>query len=303
MDIAVTTPTGNVGREVVGMLIRAGLRPRVLVRNPKRLAPEIRDHVTAVVADQADPDAVAAATAGVGALFWVNPPTFDADDPFAASEHFGKVAARAIASNGISRTVFQSSMGAELRHGVGDIDGLARTEELLEAAGANVLHLRCGYFFTNLLLAIDDLHRGMLSVIAPLDQPTPWVAPRDIAEVAVARLLSTTWTGRQVQAVHGPEDLTWRGVAAIVTAATGHDVDVQRIPDASMHDGLAAAGLNETQIDAVMGMSTGLRDGYTPEQPRDVTTTTPTTLGAWAYGLLRPTLQQSPQPTAKKLST
>ena len=37
MEIAVTTPTGHVGREVVAMLVRAGLRPRVLVRDPDRL--------------------------------------------------------------------------------------------------------------------------------------------------------------------------------------------------------------------------------------------------------------------------
>ena len=36
-----------------------------------------------------------------------------------------------------------------------------------------------------------------------------WVAPRDIAEVAVTRLLSDAWSGRCVQAVHGPADLTW----------------------------------------------------------------------------------------------
>lgn len=293
MEIAVTTPTGNVGRGVVAMLVRAGLRPRVLVRNPDRIAPEVRDHVTALVVDQADSDAVVEATAGVDALFWVNPPSFEAENPTAASVRFGEIAARAIVSNSISRTVFQSSMGAELRHGAGEIDGLAGTEELLRNTGADVIHLRCGYFFTNLLLAIDDLRRGMLSVTVPLDQPTPWVAPRDIAEVAASRLLSTAWSGEQVQAVHGPQDLSWQEVAAIVTTATRHQVEVQRISDRAMQERLAAAGLNEVQIEAIMGMSTGLRDGYTPEQPRDVTTTTPTSLTAWSYDVLRPALQES----------
>lgn len=53
-----------------------------------------------------------------------------------------------------------------------------------------------------------------------------WVAPRDIAEVAVTRLLG--------------------------------------------------AGMTPGLTDAVLGMSTGLRDGFVPEQPRTVHTTTPT---------------------------
>jgi hypothetical protein len=39
-----------------------------------------------------------------------------------------------------------------------------------------------------------------------------------------------------------------------------------------------------------MGMSTGLREGFTPEQPRTAATTTPTTLAAWCQDELRPLL-------------
>src|SRR3712207_8934011 len=48
-------------------------------------------------------------------------------------------------------TLFRSG-GAELRSGAGEIDGLAATEQALDATGASVLHLRCGMFFTNLLM-------------------------------------------------------------------------------------------------------------------------------------------------------
>ena len=34
----------------------------------------------------------------------------------------------------------------------------------------------------------------------------------------------------------------------------------------------------------------GIRDGFVPEQARDAVTTTPTTLAAWAFEELRPTL-------------
>ena len=39
---------------------------------------------------------------------------------------------------------------------------------------------------------------------------------------------------------------------------------------------------------AVLGMSTGLREDFVPEQERTVRSTTETTLAAWAYDVLRP---------------
>ncbi|MGW1806019.1 NAD(P)H-binding protein [Streptomyces sp. NPDC002078] len=289
MHIAVTTPTGNVGRHVVAMLLRAGVRPRVLVRDPGRLDPDVRREVDAVAVDQRDPDAVVAATAGVDALFWVDPPS-TGEDPLGDYALATASVVRAVKSNGVGRTVFQSSVGAEKRHGAGEIDGLAATELALDNLGATVTHLRCGYFFTNLELQLDAVRAGVIPVILPLDQPLAWVAPRDIAEVATTRLLSTDWSGRCVQAVHGPAHLTWPQAAEIVSAAIGRPLRAERVSDDAMRNLLRASGMTDGLVEAVMGMSTGLRDGFVPEQPRTPHTTTPTTLAAWAYDVLRPQL-------------
>ncbi|MFK0233037.1 NmrA family NAD(P)-binding protein [Streptomyces vinaceus] len=286
MRIAVTTPTGNVGRHVVAMLVRAGVRPRVLLRDPDRLAPGIRDEVDAVTVDQYDADGVAAATRGVDSLFWVDPTT-GGEEPLADYARATAAVVRAVTDNRIGRVVFQSSVGAEKRHGAGEIDGLAHTEAALDDTGVHVTHLRCGYFFTNLELQLDALRAGTLQVVLPLDQPMAWVAPRDIAEVVTTRLLSPTWSGRCVQAVHGPVDLTWRQVADILTAATGRQIKVERITDHAMRVQLHRAGMTDGLVEAVLGMSTGLREDFVPEQQRTVRTTTPTTLAAWAYDHLR----------------
>ncbi|MEU7435492.1 NAD(P)H-binding protein [Streptomyces sioyaensis] len=286
MQIAVTTPTGNVGRHVVATLIRAGVRPRVLLREPARLAPEVQDEVDAVQVDQYDADTVVAATEGVDALFWVDPTT-GSEDPLADYVRATSSVVRAVTENRIGRVVFQSSVGAEKRHGAGEIDGLAHTETALDDTGVDVTHLRCGYFFTNLELQLNALRAGTLQVILPLDHPMAWVAPRDIAEVAATRLLSPTWSGRCVQAVHGPADLTWRQVAQILTAATGRRISVEQIPDNAMRTQLHQAGMTDGLVEAVLGMSTGLRENFVPEQRRTIQTTTPTTLAAWAYDHLR----------------
>ncbi len=127
----------------------------------------------------------------------------------------------------------------------------------------------------------------MIRITMPLDAPMPWVAPQDIAAVAAARLLSTDWSGREVQAVHGPEDLTWARATEIVGAVTGRPLRAEQISDDAMREGLRGAGMSEKQAESIVGMTAGLRDDFTPEQPRDVVSTTPTTLAAWAAQHLR----------------
>jgi uncharacterized protein YbjT (DUF2867 family) len=281
MKIVVTTPTGRVGSRVTRLLLQAGVRPTLLLRDPGKLDAQTRELVDAVEADQLDPDAVLRATEDADALYWVDPPV-GGEDPIADYARAGACAARAVEEHRISRTVFQSSVGAEKRHGAGEIDGLARTEELLDETGASVLHLRCGFFFTNLLMDPGALDEGVLRVTTPVDATMPWVDPRDVGDVAAARLLATDWSGRHVQAVHGPEDLSYADAASIVARVTGRPLRAEQIPDDEMRAGLRAAGLGEAQVEAVLGMSTGLREDFVPEDPRTILTTTPTTLASWA---------------------
>ena len=62
----------------------------------------------------------------------------------------------------------------------------------------------------------------------------------------------------------------------------GHAVRVQAVADDDVRTALQAAGLPPGAVEGIVGMTAGTRD-LTPEQPRDVLTTTPTTLVAWAY--------------------
>jgi NAD(P)H dehydrogenase (quinone) len=287
--IVVTTPTGNVGSRVLQLLVQAGVRPVALMRDPARLDPRWRDAVETVTADQTDADAVREATCGADRLFWVNPPAPPDADPLESQARAAEAVAGAVTANGIGFTVFQSSVGAELRSGAGDIDGLGRTEEALDATGADVLHLRCGYFFTNLLMQAGDIRNGSLPTPWPLDLPLAWVDPRDIGDVAAARLLAGSPPRRRVQAVHGPEDLSFAGAASELGAALGRPVEAVRISGDAFRAGLGAAGLAAAHVDAVAGMWEGLSDGFVAEDPRDATTTTPTTLGAWAHTHLRET--------------
>lgn len=280
MRIAVTTPNGNVGSHLTRMLVRAGVRPLLLTRDPDRIAEELRPYVDIATADSQDAAEVVTATRGVDALYWVDPSVMS-EDPLADYARATDALVCAVEENGIRRVVFQSSVGAEKRHGAGEIDGLAATELALDALDIDVTHLRCGYFFSNLLLDQEAVKAGRLQIVRPLEARMPWVAPRDIAEVAALTLLNWDWAGRRVQAVHGPADLSWSQVTEILTRELGREVVVERIEDDAMRQGLLSAGMPPAMADAVLGMSTGLRDDFVPEQERSVATTTPTTLRSW----------------------
>lgn len=290
MSIVVTTPTGHVGSRVVQLLVQAGVRPTVLLRDPAKLPPDLAARVEPRQGDLTDPDFVRDATRGAEVLFWVDPTDFAADDPNAASARLGGIAADAVVANAIPRVVFQSSVGAEKRHGAGLIDGLARVEEALDGSGASVLHLRCGYFFTNLLDSVEELKAGTFSTAMPPDKGMPWVDPRDIGDIVAARLLAREWSGREVQGVHGPADLSFAQVADTIAEVTGHPITVNVVTDEDERDALLAVGMSPTAADGVVGMSRGVRDDFVAEQERSVLTTTPTTLAQWAYQNLRPLL-------------
>jgi len=284
MAIGVTTPTGNVGSELIRRLVQAGERPVALVRDPSRLGPDVATTVEARRGDLADIRYVTEALQGVDALYLVIPEVLDVDDPEADAEALAEAVIAAAEAARVGRIVFQSSLGAEQRTGAGFISALGRVEERLDAlsarTGTRVCHLRCGYLFSNLLMDLDGLRRGELRNAIPEDTPLPWVAPTDVAAVACGRLLSTAWTGRVAQAVSGPEDLTFPQVAAIVADATGWPVTYSRDADADVRRGLADAGFSQAAVDSIAGMSEGIRDAYHAAE-RTAVATTPTSLVGW----------------------
>ncbi|WP_214404931.1 NAD(P)H-binding protein [Pseudonocardia lacus] len=290
MSIAVTAPTGQVGSRVVRLLVQAGVRPTLLLRDPDKLDPLIRPLVDVRAGDQRDADYVREATKGAHALFWLDTTPHVDDDPIGGSAELGRIAAGAVRANEIGHVVFLSSVGAERRAGVGHIDGLARIEESLDATGAAVVHLRCGYFFSNLLMSLDALREGVLPTARPVDAPMAWVDPRDVGEVVAARLLAAGWSGREAQAVHGPEDLTHAQVAEVLSEVTGRRIAALPVTDDDVRGQLRGAGLPEAAVEGIVGMTAGTRDDFVPEQPREPRTTTPTTLGQWAWEHLRPLL-------------
>ena len=72
--IVVTTPTGNIGSQVLKDLLANKEPIRVIVRDPDRLAPEARKRVEVVVGSHGDSAVDTRAFQDADSVFWVVPP-------------------------------------------------------------------------------------------------------------------------------------------------------------------------------------------------------------------------------------
>ena len=82
--------------------------------------------------------------------------------------------------------------------------------------------------------------------------------------MATLRLLAGDSTGRQVQAAHGPADLTWTEAAAALSTATGMPITAQQNTDDEQRAALHDAGMGEVAVEGIVGISIGKREGFTP---------------------------------------
>jgi len=187
-----------------------------------------------------------------------------------------------------------SSVGAHLDSGAGPISGLHDVEEILNDAADNMTHLRPGFFFENLIWQQDSMRQwGRISLPISGSRRYPMIASRDIGHVAAMRLASGDWSGRTVQELHGPADLSFDDVAGILSQILGrHIVYVQCSPQ-EMHQTLIETGMSENAADSLLEMYDAVETGKLHTiQPRSTQTNTPTTLAMFAQYILEPMFAQ-----------
>ena len=291
MRIAVATPTGHIGSRVVQKLIAAKADVTVLARKPESLPEEVRSKTRVAQGALEDGAFVQRATEGIDTLFWLTPPNFAAPDPRAFMVGLAENAATAIRKNHIQRVVNVSSHGAG-QAGLGTVEWLGSVEKILDGAAANTVHLRAGVFMENLLQQIPMLKQGM--VIDPADPAVamPWVATRDIADVAARWLLDGTWTGHRVVAVSGPKDLRFADVISALSSALGRNVSHKRASFDDVRDNFLKRGASPAVAEAYRGMVATFQSGTVKEEPRTPESTTPTTIEQFAREVIKPLVER-----------
>lgn len=286
MKIVVTTPTGNVGSKVVLALLRAGHRPTVLLRDSSKLSAEVLAKVDVVEGSLTDSSALDRAFTGADSVFFVSPPDYTAADPTA---HYRVIAEAVIASlnrTGVNRIVHLSGSWVSDQTGRGMLDGIALTESILDGLDANIHHLRPGFFYENFFFQADSIRAGQYySSISP-EVALPFIAAKDIAEVAALWLLNPNWTGKTYQELSGPRVMTGPEALAEVSRGIGHKVDYVQVPEEAVVESFLSTGASRGTSEAYGLMLRAVSSGDSAPE-REIGERTGTHLATWAFENLR----------------
>lgn len=279
--ITVLGATGNTGRRIVTGLLAAGEEVRAVGRDRDRL---VRSAVGAEpwVGELTDHEFLHRAGDGADAVYVLLP-----FDPFVPGydeqqRAVGESVAAAFAE--VPYTVVLSSLGAELDSDTGFLASLRDQER--RSTGSSVLFLRPGLFFESFVSAVPAMRAEGVHVdsIDP-DLPLPMVAAADVAEVAVAALLSRTQTG--VREVLGPRDRTVRDVVAALGPRIGvPDLSYVQVSGADLAEGMLRAGLPADVADLTVRMNVAFNSGAVRSVAgRSAANSSPTEFEQWANAL------------------
>ncbi|HEY0780163.1 MAG TPA: NAD(P)H-binding protein [Gemmatirosa sp.] len=290
--ILVTTPTGHIGSRVVNQLLAAGATVRVFVRDPARLADDVRDRVDARTGTLEDVATLTDALRGADAAFFLVPPNMTADDWPAFYREIGHNMAEAARAAGVHRAVFLSSLGAH-RPDLGPVTAAGKVEEILKPVIRDLAILRPGYFFENAFGTIGTIAQtGSTFGAQPGDLAFPQVATRDIGDVAARWLLDASWSGQPIVGIHGPRDLSLAEQARLIGEAIGREVRYVEVPADAIAEAMRGMGMSPSVVASYREMITGYAASrYERPEARTPETTTPTEFADWARTTLRPAFE------------
>ncbi|MEC4811841.1 MAG: NmrA family NAD(P)-binding protein, partial [Scytonema sp. PMC 1069.18] len=176
LKILVTGATGNVGREVLNLLLNQNCHVRAAVRNPDAARRMLGSHIDCVPFDFTHPATFTTAFQGVDKLFLVRPP----DLANVRQQIVPAIDAAKLAC--VEQVVFLSILGAERN----PIVPHSKIERYINQLGIPATFLRASFFMQNLnTVHQEDIKtRGELFVPAG-NGKTSFIDVRDIAAVAV----------------------------------------------------------------------------------------------------------------------
>jgi uncharacterized protein YbjT (DUF2867 family) len=290
--LLITTPTGHVGRQVVENLLDSGGTEaiRVLVRDPARLSPRVRDRVEVVQGSLDDVDTVAKALAGVDTAFWVVPPEPRSESLHGHVLRYAGPLLAAIDSQRVPRVIAVSSLGRPVARKAGQISAIFAMDHLVESTGVHYRSLCPPGFMENMLRQLGPIGgQGVFYGLTSGDLRTPACATRDIAAIATELLLDGSWTGQESVPILGPEDVSPDDMARILSEVLDRPVRYQRVPAEDYKADLVRNGLTDAWAQGLIDMTTAIeeQDIYHAE-PRTPRGTTPTTFRQWCEEVLKP---------------
>ena len=260
--IVITTPTGQIGSQVVTRLLGGGQPVRVIVRDAAGLDAEVRERVEVVEGSHADPAVLDRALAGAEGMFWLVPPNFQASSARAHYLTFARAGAEAIRRRGVGHVVGITSAGHGWPKPAGLLSAAFAMDAELERSGAAYRALGMPFYMENLSRQLDAIRgQGAFAMAYAADRPLALIATRDIARIAVDLLADRSWTGQEHLPVFGPDHLTPNGMAEVMSDVLGRPVAYTQMSSAELGAQMAARGSSERAVQDVIEMNVAQDEG------------------------------------------
>jgi uncharacterized protein YbjT (DUF2867 family) len=287
--IVITTPTGQIGHQLLNNVLDSDKPIRVVARDPSRLPQHVRERVEVVQGSHDDIDVVTEAFAGADCVFWAVPPNPHAESVEGYYLDFTRPACEAIKSQGVKRVVGVTSLGREFGKNAGLLSPAFAMDELIERTGVSYRALRMPFFMENMLNQVEAIKSQGMSFLANSgDRKLSTVATRDIAAVAARLLLDDSWSGQDSVPVIGPDDLSPNDMAQIMSEVLERPVRFQQVPGADYKATMMQYGMTEAWAQGLVDMAAAQNDGIYDAGPRTPQCTSPTSFRQWCEDVLKP---------------
>ena len=285
-----TTPTGKIGSRVIPHLLAANERVRVVVRDRSKLPFAVRERVETVTGSLDDETVMEIALKGADSVFLVVPPSFTDNNDEAYYLRFTRPALKAIARQGVKRVVGVSVLGrwTKLSEHAGPITASLAKDREIEKSGVDYRALWCPGLMDNMLNSVESIkQQNAFFWPSHPDVKVPHVATQDVGARGAQFLLEKSWTGQGGCAVLGPEDLSFRDMAAIMSDVLGKTVRFQQVTAEAYKSQLIQHGANEVFAQGLVDMLNAKDNGLDNVEPRNLQNTTPTSFRQWCEEVLK----------------
>ena len=289
--IVITTPSGQIGHQVLANLLDSGEALRAIDRDPAELPAEIRERVEIVEGSHKDAAVVATAFAGADAVFWLAPPDPHAPSVEAAYIGFTRPAAAAFKRQGVKRVVGVSALGrgTPWADRAGFVIGSLAMDDLIASSGVAYRALCNPSFMDNIARQVAAISNQSL-FFSPIDgeRKLPTVATRDIAAAAARLLFDASWNGVDEVPLLGPEDLSFNDMAEIMSEVLGKEVRFQQITFEAYKNQFLGFGMSDAMAQGQTDMAWAKNEGIDNAVQRTPENSTPTSFRQWSEEVLKP---------------
>jgi uncharacterized protein YbjT (DUF2867 family) len=284
--------TGNTGSVIAETLLARGEEVRAIGRDKEKLAKLTSKGAEVAAGDTTDAAFLTKAFEGARAVYFMVPPNMSSDDYRGFQRAVFEAGATAIENAEVRYVVALSSYGADKESGCGPVSGLHEMEtRFSKISGLNVLFLRPGYFFENLLGQVGAI-QGFGVVASPVrgDLKTAAIATEDIAKVAAEHLLKLDFSGVETKELLGERDLTYTEFAKALGDAIGKpELQYMQMPNEQFIGAVMQMGMSRNFAESMVEMCDALNSGHMVGlEARTAANTTPTSIETFARDVFAP---------------